>query len=407
MSNSRRYAGNITKFYLYTAFKSLYLWMPILIIYLQHRQHLSLTQITLLSSVSWLVAAFAEIPTGVVADAFGRKASVLLGNLLEIVAIVMYALAPSFEILLVADVLWGISISFFSGATDAFLYDSLKVVDREGDYTRVSGRLEALTQAAMAIGALAGGLIGAYDLRLPLLITAALNLVTFAIALTMKEPPVNQQSPSAPRPSYRETLRQTAGLLRAQPALRYLLIYGALLPVAAFITSMTLLQPHAVGLGLPIALMGVLLIGIRGSTMGGSVIAGLSAERVGERAVLLIAPLLIIGSLLLLAVTRSAWNLLLFGAISLVTAVVRPLIGAIIQRYLPGEVRATVLSVRALLFTFVLAGMEPTVGMLGDRYGLSASFVALAVATAFALATLLVMGERHATRPELAESPSA
>jgi predicted MFS family arabinose efflux permease len=410
MDQRNRYSANIPKFYLYTGIKGLYLWMPIIVIYLQQERQLSLTQVTLLASLSWIVTSLAEIPTGMVADAFGRKVSIVIGNVLEIAAILLYVAGPSYTSLLIADVLWGISISFFTGATDALLYDSLAMEGREQEYTRLAGRGEGLMQAAMIGGALIGGLIGAYDLRLPFIITAVLNGVTLMIMLSIAEPPDHEKHETTPWQRYSQTLRQIGQIVRSQPTMRYLLLYGSIVPIAGFVTSMTLLQPRAMEVGVPIVLIGVVLVCVRGGGMAGSFLAGPVAQRLGERATLITAPLVIVVMLVLTAVTKSVWGLAFIAAISLTTTITRPLISAMIQRQVPGNARATIISVRALMFTLVLAGAELMVGVVGDRFGLMASFLALALCIGLAVLLLFAVFGRLSKEPnqeaDLINSPS-
>ena len=56
-----------------------------------------------------LSMAFGELPTGVVADVFGRKLSLILGEVLSCVGMLLYGLAPTFPLLIAANVIWAIS----------------------------------------------------------------------------------------------------------------------------------------------------------------------------------------------------------------------------------------------------------------------------------------------------------
>jgi hypothetical protein len=63
--NTRRaYAANVRRFYLYKFFIAFQLWFSIWVVYLQGKRGLSLTQVTAVDSVFWLVIVFAEMPTG-------------------------------------------------------------------------------------------------------------------------------------------------------------------------------------------------------------------------------------------------------------------------------------------------------------------------------------------------------
>jgi hypothetical protein len=71
------------------------------------------------------------------------------------------------------------------------------------------------------------------------------------------------------------------------------------------------------------------------------------------------------------------------------SAVTGPLLQVLIQRQVPGRIRATIISVQSFLFRLVLALVEPILGFVADQSGLSRSFLVLAIGMSFALLGLL------------------
>ena len=71
------------------------------------------------------------MPTGAVADRWGRRYSLMLGALMFSVAIFVFGIAENYPILLVSYTAWGLAMTFQSGADTALLYDSLKAIDSE------------------------------------------------------------------------------------------------------------------------------------------------------------------------------------------------------------------------------------------------------------------------------------
>lgn len=110
------YAKNIRRFYLFRFLADLQLWMPIWVIYLREDRDLSLTQITALDAPFWLVMVLAEVPTGAVADRFGRRASLASGVALNCVALFVFGIADSYALLLGSYILWATSLTLCSGA---------------------------------------------------------------------------------------------------------------------------------------------------------------------------------------------------------------------------------------------------------------------------------------------------
>ena len=195
----RSYAANIPKFFVFRFVWEFMLFFPIWVIFLQEARGFSLTQVTLIDLAFWLTVAFGEIPTGAVADTWGRKPSLMVGVILTLIAIVLFALAPTYPLILLANALWAIGFTFDSGAALALLYDSLRQVGREAEYTRQRGRLAVVTHVSIATSGVLGGIVGALDLTLPFLLYAVLLLAALGLVWSLYEPP--QATTARPRMS--------------------------------------------------------------------------------------------------------------------------------------------------------------------------------------------------------------
>src|SRR6476620_10834814 len=121
-------ASNIPRYFVYTALKvfGFGLFMAVWVIYLQQQRGLSLSQAALIDVTFFVAAALAEVPTGIVADRFGRKTSLTAGAALLSLGVLAWTLAPTMPFILIANVALGVGITFLSGAEDAFFYESLQ-----------------------------------------------------------------------------------------------------------------------------------------------------------------------------------------------------------------------------------------------------------------------------------------
>ncbi len=90
---------------------------------------MSLMQLGLLESIFHVTSFLMEIPTGVVADLFGRRMSRLIGRLLSVISLVLIFTGRGFEAYAFAFVITAFSYNFESGAGEALVYDSLKQID--------------------------------------------------------------------------------------------------------------------------------------------------------------------------------------------------------------------------------------------------------------------------------------
>src|SRR6266542_4244947 len=296
-------ASNIPRYFVYTALKGFGfgLFLAVWVIYLQQQRGLSLSQAALIDVTFFVAAALAEIPTGIVADRFGRKTSMTAGAALMSVGVLGWTFAPTLPLIIVAYIAMGVGITFLSGAEDAFFYETLQVTGRGEDYTRLLGRVSAIFPGALALGSVAGGLLAAIDLLVPFLIAGLVLLLTLGIVLTFKEPQTQEPSGGQARPSFGEVLRQSFALMRARPTLRYPILYLAIVPLASFMIESVFVQPQALALGVPIAGIGVIVMAVQLTNMLGSAWSERVTARIGEGRVLYTAPMVICASLIVLA----------------------------------------------------------------------------------------------------------
>src|SRR5438132_4771019 len=128
-----------------------------------------------------------EIPTGVVADTWGRRVSYLLGTITLSGSTFLYYLlwvakAPFWQWAIVSMLL-GLGFTFFSGAVEAWLVDALAFAGYEGGLEAVLGRGQMIAGVAMLGGSVAGGVIAqATSLGVPFLLRVGVLLGMFVLA---------------------------------------------------------------------------------------------------------------------------------------------------------------------------------------------------------------------------------
>ena len=84
-------------------------------------------QLILIGTALELTVFLFEVPTGVVADVFSRRRSILIGVVLVGAGFVLEGLVPVFGFMVFAQVVWGVGTTFRSGATEAWISDEAGV----------------------------------------------------------------------------------------------------------------------------------------------------------------------------------------------------------------------------------------------------------------------------------------
>jgi MFS family permease len=391
------FAANIPRFFLFAALRGAQFGLitATWVIFLQRQHGLNYTQVTLIDVVFWLAVALGEVPTGMVADTIGRKVSLAIGTIIMAVSMVAWAFAPTVGLVTAAYGLLAIGHTFLSGADDAFFYESLKITGRRDEYVRLNGRKVALVIACTALGSLSSGLLAAIDLRLPFLAAIFCFLTMFVVTLSFREPRHEANADEAKRLTYGQVLRQAVKMMKVRPVLRLSIFYLVLLGLSGVLLETVFLQPQALTLGVPLAAVGVVVTGVHLLNILGSSTADRVRARLGESTVLLVAPMLIVVCLVALAALQSLPALGFVGVVGLLTNLARPLAMGRLQQEADDNVRATLLSLQALLFTLVIAVIEPTMGVIADRAGLSAAYFVLALILALLLTLLYSKGWRY------------
>ena len=385
----RSYSGNIPKYFIYKAIYAFMLFLPIWVIFLQEERGLSLSQITFVDVAFWFTTALTEIPTGVVADTFGRKQSMVISILMTTVAVTLFGLAQNFVLLMVANSLWAIAMTFESGAGVALLYDSLKEVGRETEYTRVRARLSVVMLVSTGVSTILGGVVASWSMEATFVISALLTLVSLLFVATLKEPPYEPDPETGQRIKYRRALDITMGALKKSPNLRMVMLYRNLLPIGSVLVGVTFFQPHARNIGLPIQLIGVFLFIFRMVRLVGASSVDRVDQTIGVRRWLWLAPVIMFAGLVFLGMVQTWVGLLLFAVAGFSEAVTTPITETIVMRYAPGAVRATVLSLDTLIFRLLLSLVEPGLGVLAQNRGLPFIFILMGAGTLVVLFGLL------------------
>ena len=327
-----------------------------------------------------------EIPTGIVADTWGRRTSYLLGTLTLAGSTFLYYLLwvaeTPFWTWAVVSMLLGLGYTFFSGAVEAWLVDALHATGYHGDLETVLGRGQIIGGVAMLGGSVAGGVIAqATSLGVPFLLRVGVLLVMFAVAWRLM---FDLGFTPAPRDN---PLRATRTIFEASleyglksPPVRWLML-AAPFNAGVGIYTFYALQPYLLDLyGDPDAYA---VAGLAAAIVAGSqILGGWAAPRIRGRfekrtSALILGALTSAAILALLAVVGSFWlALALLVVWGLVFAASVPIRQAYLNDMIPSQQRATVLSFDSLMGSSGGVVIQPVLGKTADAtsYGTSFAF---------------------------------
>ena len=153
-------------------------------LYFVQAAHLTPFELLLVGTVLEGSAFVLEVPTGVIADLFSRRLSIVLGCLFLGVAMLLVGAFPSFAVIAAAQVVSALGYTCLSGAQEAWLADELGE-QRLGALLLLGGQYG---RAAGVVGILGAAGLGAFGLGVPILLGGAcLLLLSGFLALRMPE----------------------------------------------------------------------------------------------------------------------------------------------------------------------------------------------------------------------------
>ena len=262
----------------------------------------------------------------------------------------------------------------------------------------------------------------ATDLSLPIVMSAGIALLAAGVALTFREPALGllgapsaapaSDATGAPgleaRLSFADLMRESFRLAYRQPQVRYVLLYGAVLGVATFVPIL-FIQPFLVRHDVSVGNLGLFQVPMRVLAMVGAVAAYRVSAALGERQTIVLMPVVLAVGYAVLGVWDAAYAYVAFPVISLVSMMGNPVVADYLNRRIPSEQRATILSIRQLVFSLMLAPIAPLLGVMADQISLMGAFWASALLVAVPMPFIFAVWWRAEARepsPEVAAAPA-
>jgi MFS family permease len=355
---------NINAFLVTTVFQWFY--VPIGVWVLIWRHYFSWEQIGIIQAVGLFIQLALELPSGAIADMFGRKFTVLLGRVLGVVGFLLMAFYPSFWPFLIGNSLYLANWAFESGALDALLYDSLKENGVEKKYFQdIQAKSFLYATVGMAAASILGGYMYRYGIQLPYLATAIVAVGALVSALWLEEPKLDSVKVSVS--AYIKQNWDGMVHIFRHPLIRSISIFSVLINFIAYVGLWYLYEPRLAEGGFPAEWMGYLVAGtylIR--AIGTKLIP--YVQKIGDRKI----PLF-------LAVTQMVGSGLSFleGRVGAIASVYTrkmndgfrvPILARLQNDEIDSHYRATSLSAISLLGNVLISAAGPIVGYSIEHY---------------------------------------
>ncbi len=364
------YNKNIFSLYIIKVSQWLLLVMPIIMIF-YNANGLSVRHLFIAQAVYSFTIVMLEIPSGYLADAWGRKNTIVIGAILGFLGYFIYSVSSGFSQFIVAEAVLGIGSSFISGTDTALLYDTLLASKNESQYIKIEGRMTSVGNFAEAISGVLGGILAALSPRLPFVCQAAAALLAIPASFFLVEPKVHKDFK---RPNLKDVLTAFHNaLLKNKPLMRSMMLSSII--GASTLTMAWFVQPYFKLVSVPITLYGILWTALNAS-VGIAALAAYKIERsLGEAKASTLIVISIALGYLLLAYTNSPWGILIILFFYIVRGIATPVLKDYINKLISSETRASVLSLRNLIIRGLFSTLAPFLGWATDKINLQSALL--------------------------------
>jgi MFS family permease len=353
-------------------------------------------QIGLVDGMAFAVGLIAEVPSGALADKFGRDKMVRIGQLLAGGGLLFQVLGTTFVPFFIGQAITMIGVSFVSGADEALFFDKLKF-DRASTEWR---KLVAQGSQAALIGTLLATMIGGWlhtiDPRLPWYLT---TLTFMLVALYVW--PIKDTRPRSARQDISSEIKEYLGNIRTGFAQFHTNALRLYLPIILVMQALF----YTIGFGI---LRIVLLDRFHFSPFGGSIVAVSSmlitvgalsllrknADKIGEKQMITAIAMSAALGLLFAVFNIGVWGYLVIVVFYLGEYLLHPFMSEILNNQAPDDQRATVLSMASFLRALPYVGLAPLIGYLNTRHNLEYFLIGWAILIAIATMLYLAMKKR-------------
>jgi len=411
-------AGQILKVYitltLLSTFASSFIWGINTLFLLD--AGLTITEAFLANAFFTVGQVLFEVPTGVAADTLGRRTSYLLGSATLFVSTLLYLWLWQIHGPLwawaVVSMLLGLGFTFFSGATEAWLVDGLNFAKYTGTLESAFAKGQIAGGVAMLTGTLIGGAIAqATSLGVPYILRAIVLAMTFLVAfISMQDIGFTPKRDSSVRVAMRGILKSSLDHGFGHPPVRWLILAGPF-SGGVGIYAFYAMQPYLLelyGKGNSYAIAGLAAAMVAGAQIiGGYIVPYVRKVFRRRTSFLLFGAVMSAVSLALIGLASTFWLALsVFGLWAIIFAATIPVRQMFINRLIPSEERATVLSFDNLLNSSGGIVVQPALGKVAAIWSYSISDIVGGGIELMAVPFILLARREKATSDHMAGESS-
>lgn len=340
--------------------------MPVIVLF-YYSNGLGTRHVFILQAIYSVSIVVLEIPSGYIADIFGRKTTMIIGSIFGFLGFLAYSFMQGFWGFAIAEIFLGIGQSMISGADSALLYDTLVFEGKRDKYLKVEGRMTSVGNFSEAVAGILGGLLATMSLRMPFYFQTFIAFWAIPATILLIEPKIHARSQLNKLDYFMKIVRFS---LVENKLLRRNIFFSAAIGCAT-LTMAWFVQPYFKNIDIPVSIYGILWTVLNFSVGLTSLYAFKFDKKVGQVGTIWFIVLVIPMVYWLSGIFMGMWGLVFIFIFYLARGIATPVLKDYINHITPSDMRATVLSIRNFMIRFLFAITGPFFGWLTDFYSLA------------------------------------
>lgn len=360
---------NIKNDYLYRFLSSFDITSAIWVLYLGYKG-MNLAEIGLIEGIFHVTGFLSEIPTGALADLFGRRKIMIIGRLTSLISAIIMLFSNSFLGFAIGFILsaWGYNLN--SGSEEALVYDSLKVLKREEEYLKINGKINLIIEVSQGLAVFIGGLLSEINFSISYITAIIIGIFSLIVSFNFTEVDIRESHEE--RITVINHFKTSINIVKENKMLLNILIFFPTIYTFSAIIYFYGQKFLSDGGYSRVNISIIFLVnGILSSI--GAILSSKVYEKFKSIGWISISMIISILILFMGNVTKSI-SLLIFLLIGFLTSILQPISSKLINSMVDSKQRATIISVESMFYSMMMIILFPICGFIGDKISLDISF---------------------------------
>lgn len=369
-----RLSVNIKNDYIYKFFSAFDITSAIWVLYLGFKG-MTLAQIGLLEGIFHITGFISEIPTGALADLFGRKKIIIIGRITSLISAIIMLFSNSFMGFAIGFILsaWGYNLN--SGSEEALIYDTLKKLDREEEFLKVNGKINLIIEVSQGLAVFIGGILSQIDFSISYITAVVIGSISLVLSTRFIEVDVIRKENQSI--SIINHLKQSIDIVKNNKRLLNILIF---FPLIYTFSAIVYFYGQQLFNDMEYSRISISIIflfnGIFSSL--GAILSSKIYKKYKSLGWIMISISISVFTIFM-GIGKGNLSIVFFLGIGFLTSILQPISSNLINSMVESNQRATIISVESMFYSIMMIILFPICGLIGDRVYLELSFIMVGI----------------------------